>query len=803
MHAAGSQNVYRLASYTLANVVPQHVSLDSPCDVCEQDGPLRIALRDSVSSLPALPSTASATPFLLSVASCAIAVLFYLGLVPASRRQEYRYPFSILPLPLPVKANITPRILAMGFPSEGTEGLFRNPMAEVQAFFKQFHDHKYKIYNLCAERCYDASRFDGSVEHFPFEDHQAAPVSLIYKFCQSVEEWLSRHPENVVAVHCKAGKGRTGLMICAYLLYLGLVDTPLASLKLYGEARTTNGKGVTIPSQRRYLSYFSKALNEGPPPVTEARLTSMTIRNLGVRNDIHVVLWESEGDGTHKLHPVVSSCHLGPRQDAISISRELGMMRVTFEDVFVRGDVKVQVFEKKVAKENSLFYFWFNPSYVEGHSLVLCERQLDKMKFKTPAGAPGSPGSPDKSVEVEVMLADIHPVGEGVYEGDVVWAPRFPEKANLTPEQQHERFQLQGFPRSQRSGQASWWADDSFSGCQPLSRVHRGAVLGNSLSFDASDAGWAERSPQPIGTPEMWGHYRRTLSGNNPGAASPAGPPHAVGNLASPFPPGRENGNGWSPKDGYFTPSSAHGGYATPSAGGSRRGAGGGGKGGGDADAAAVLAAHYDSNDEATSSEDESGSQGAPGSARQPASAHRPARTPTGCGASDVDSSAAETPPPRLWGNGITGNGFDRLFPTSGSSTPSRHGPETPAGTPSDPGATMGWMGGFLARKYSTPGGVTPAASASSNAEARAPGGTHETAGGPETPAGGSSKPQPHHGLHHTAHGHLETSLSPPMSPSKVVLQSLWKRAGSAVKRAGGDSAGGPRLPHFCGPQLD
>jgi len=38
---------------------------------------------------------------------------------------------------------ITPRILAMGFPSEGTEGWIRNPMAEVQRFFEEYHPGRY------------------------------------------------------------------------------------------------------------------------------------------------------------------------------------------------------------------------------------------------------------------------------------------------------------------------------------------------------------------------------------------------------------------------------------------------------------------------------------------------------------------------------------------------------------------------------------------------------------------------------------------------------------------------------------
>ena len=40
---------------------------------------------------------------------------------------------------------ITPRIIAMGFPSSGMEGIYRNPLPEVQRFFAKRHSGHYKV----------------------------------------------------------------------------------------------------------------------------------------------------------------------------------------------------------------------------------------------------------------------------------------------------------------------------------------------------------------------------------------------------------------------------------------------------------------------------------------------------------------------------------------------------------------------------------------------------------------------------------------------------------------------------------
>jgi phosphatidylinositol-3,4,5-trisphosphate 3-phosphatase/dual-specificity protein phosphatase PTEN len=173
---------------------------------------------------------------------------------------------------------ITENIIAMGFPagdlSSGIfgyfEGFYRNHMEEVIRFFEMHHKGKYKVYNLCSERLYDASLFEGKVACFPFDDHNCPPIQLVISFCQSAYSWLKEDIENVVVVHCKAGKARTGLMISSLLVYLKFFPTAEESIEYYNQKRCVDGKGLILPSQIRYVKYFERILTyyngENQPP---------------------------------------------------------------------------------------------------------------------------------------------------------------------------------------------------------------------------------------------------------------------------------------------------------------------------------------------------------------------------------------------------------------------------------------------------------------------------------------------------------------------------------------------------------
>ncbi|RZF45897.1 hypothetical protein LSTR_LSTR008274 [Laodelphax striatellus] len=251
-------------------------------------------------------------------------------------------------------------LIAMGFPAERLEGVYRNHIDDVAKFLESKHEGHYKIYNLCSERSYDISKFKQRVAHYPFDDHNPPKIEVIKPFCDDVEKWLSGDSRNVAAVHCKAGKGRTGVMVCCYMLHSRLFSTASDALNFYGQKRTTDRKGVTIPSQRRYVGYYSDLIQENLDytPVTllirEIRLEPLSAFFNGCQGNIMFAIYE----GSLKVY---SSVVLEAKKGSTDFYFRLDKC------VKVCGDVKLEFFKQPKMmsmRKEKLFHFWFNTFFV-------------------------------------------------------------------------------------------------------------------------------------------------------------------------------------------------------------------------------------------------------------------------------------------------------------------------------------------------------------------------------------------------------------------------------------------------------
>ena len=52
-------------------------------------------------------------------------------------------------------------------------------------------------------------------------------------FCKNAREFMSADDKNVIALHCKGGKGRTGTMICVWLVECGIFEDAAVRLRIY------------------------------------------------------------------------------------------------------------------------------------------------------------------------------------------------------------------------------------------------------------------------------------------------------------------------------------------------------------------------------------------------------------------------------------------------------------------------------------------------------------------------------------------------------------------------------------------
>ncbi|XP_021533873.2 phosphatidylinositol 3,4,5-trisphosphate 3-phosphatase TPTE2-like [Neomonachus schauinslandi] len=280
---------------------------------------------------------------------------------------------------------VTERIIAMSFPSSGKKSFYRNPIKEVARFLDTKHQDHYQVYNLCSEGAYDPKYFHYRVQRIMIDDHNVPTLSEMVAFTKEVDKWMAQDDENIVVIHCKGGKGRTGTMICAYLIASEIFITAEESLYYFGERRTdkstsTKFQGVETPSQNRYVGYFADVkniYNMTLPPRKTLKIKKIIIYSIhgvgkGNGNDLKVQIIMQ-----HKIVFFCSAsknCWILHDVEADSIIIHLSNCPPLYDDV------KVQFLSSSDLPkyyDNCPFFFWFHTSFIQNNRLYLPRNELD------------------------------------------------------------------------------------------------------------------------------------------------------------------------------------------------------------------------------------------------------------------------------------------------------------------------------------------------------------------------------------------------------------------------------------------
>ncbi|GAB5366314.1 hypothetical protein AAMO2058_001133400 [Amorphochlora amoebiformis] len=254
---------------------------------------------------------------------------------------------------------ITPRLIAMG----------------------HYHNGHFKVYNLCSERSYPASKFDGCLSsEYSFENHGCPEMQAILDFCLDVDEYLTKDAKNIAAVHCKVGKGRTGLMLACYLLYAEICPSAATALRLFSLNRTQDNSTVTYPSQKRYVEYFEKYLREyhwrDPPRVLDFHASTKVLQHVRMSvmkssDSLNFQISDTQGRILTEIVSKKSPQILDERKRMIGHSCNIP----------ISGDRKITFFHGKKF-DHPFCWVWFNTNFIQGDILRLSNRDIDGLHLK-------------------------------------------------------------------------------------------------------------------------------------------------------------------------------------------------------------------------------------------------------------------------------------------------------------------------------------------------------------------------------------------------------------------------------------
>lgn len=270
---------------------------------------------------------------------------------------------------------ITPNIIAMGFPAEGLTSYYRNDINEVSSFLEEKHQGTYMLWNL-SKFDYDISKFNNQVLVHGFPDHHNPPLQFLIIIVKSVDSWLSANKDHVAVIHCMAGKGRTGTVICSYLLYKQLCSTSKDALEFFRKKRSGEKEtSVDEPSQIRYIEYFEAYLKGKDITPKKFILNQILIQNLldyYFKGQIQIEIYEfskREDSNSYEKKLLFSS------KNVTLLKGNTLLFPIFFE---VYEDVIIDCICNWSFTSEVLFRYCFHTAFVESGTIITERNDLDE-----------------------------------------------------------------------------------------------------------------------------------------------------------------------------------------------------------------------------------------------------------------------------------------------------------------------------------------------------------------------------------------------------------------------------------------
>lgn len=319
-----------------------------------------------------------------------------------------------LKLPLDVEAlrdaevvYITDRIITMSHPAKASKV---NPtitaerkLAAIGHLLDRRHDGRYLCWNL-SEVDYDVSILNDQVLTFSFPGSPSPPLGLLLKLLVSMENWMKADERNVAVVHCLTGKGRTSTILAAFLCWMGeagFADVNEA-IAYIAKCKQLNPDDLTIPSQRRYASYFKNMLDGVRPSQTPLMLKRIIMSEAPkfekgpTKENMQI---EQSDDGNTKmneaqlmgcapylqifkggklLHTSAASLHVQQSDEELPFVQVMdGTIPFNINQI-IQGDILIRCRHLTFGKKRvSMFRAAFHTGYAPPNVLRLTKTQLD------------------------------------------------------------------------------------------------------------------------------------------------------------------------------------------------------------------------------------------------------------------------------------------------------------------------------------------------------------------------------------------------------------------------------------------